>query len=128
MKLAVFLLLLVAATHYGYDVLAMSYADPVQAGKAWFYILRGVEGAALFGIVAAMAKRPAVFIVCLFGMVEESQTAICRASLPIAEQPAVAAFSGLCGSSWAMAWLFALALAGLGILYELGRLRGKKRH
>lgn len=116
MKLAAFLLLLVVGCHYGYDVLAMSYADPAQAGKAWFYILRGVEGAALFGVIAALARHPIVFLVCLFGMVEESQTAICRAARPIAEAPAVEAFTGLCGSPWSLAWMFAVVALAAWIM------------
>ena len=123
MRLAAFLLLLVAGCHYGYDVLALNYADPVQAGKAWFYILRGIEGAALFGIIAALDRHPLVFVVCLFGMVEESQTAICRVARPIAEAPAVEAFTGLCGSPWFLAWLFAAAALAAWIIDKLREAR-----
>ena len=107
MKTAALLLLLVIGCHYGYGLIASTYADPIAAGKALFYIARGVEGTVLFAIVAAGARHPAVFAVCLLGMYEESQTAICRAALPIASRPAAMPFDGLCGAS--SSWL------GLGL-------------
>ncbi len=43
MKLAVSLLALVAATHFGYDWLAMAYEQRDAAARAWFYIARGID-------------------------------------------------------------------------------------
>lgn len=125
MKLACVLLLLVGVTHFGYEVIAMAYEQSEAAARAWFYILRGVEGAALFGIIGSLAKSRAVIAVCLLGMSEESLTAACRVSKPIGELPGYAPFSGLCGREWYFAGLIALGLVALGIAYDLGRGRGK---
>lgn len=124
--LAALLLLLVGATHYGYDLIALAYGGAPAVAKAWFYILRGVEGLALFAVVAVAYRRHrAVLAVCLLGMVEEGQTAACRMSQPIGDLPAyLPAFEGLCGPAWYWVGLCALGLVALGIAYELG---GRKR-
>lgn len=112
MRLAAVLLLLVVLCHYTDSHLAQGYANPDAAARAIFYMLRGVEGAALFVIVAGLARNRWVFAVCLFGMFEESQTTICRAAKPIAERPAVELFKGLCGEPWYGVGLFvAIVLA-----------------
>lgn len=124
-SLAVALLLLIAATHYGYDLISLAYSQPEAAAKAWFYILRGIEGAALFLVVAVMAKHRAVLIVCLLGSSEEGLIALCRASKPIGGVPGYAPFTGLCGQEWYFVGLIAMGLTALGIAYDLGRGRGK---
>jgi len=111
-KLAAWLLLLIVVCHYAGSHLAQGYADPDAAKRAIFYILRGIEGTVLFMVVSTLARNRWVSVVCLFGIFEESQTAICRAAKPIAERPAVELFQGLCGEPWYGVGLFvALGLA-----------------
>jgi len=112
MKLAIALLLLVVGCHYTDGHLAQGFSNHDAAARAIYYMLRGIEGTALFAVVAILARNRWVFLVCLFGMFEESQTTICRAAKPIAERPAVELFKGLCGEPWYGAGLFiALLLA-----------------
>lgn len=125
--LAVALLLLVAVTHFGHELIAGHYQDHEAAAKAWFYTLRGVEGAALFLAVAALSRSAAVIAVCSLGAFEESMTAACRASKPIAGLPGYLPFQGLCGPGWYYVGLIALGLVALALAYDLGRGRGKKR-
>lgn len=125
MRLAVMLLLLVAITHFGYELIALGYEQRDAAARAWFYILRGVEGAALFGVIASLVRSRAVLAVCILGLSEESMTAACRASKPIGESLGYEPFAGLCGLEWYFAGLIALGLLALGIAYDLGRGRGK---
>lgn len=119
MKLAGALLLLVVMTHYAADHLGQAYADPGAASRAWFYILRGVEGVALFAVIACLARNRWVTAVCLFGLFEESQTAVCRAARPIAERPAVELFQGLCGGPWYGVGLLVAALIAASLLDKL---------
>lgn len=113
--LAALILLVVAVTHYGHDLLATGYTSAPAASKAWFYILRGAAGVVLFAVIAALAyqrwgrKSLLILIPCVWGMAEEGQTAICRLSRPIAEAPSHELFSGLCGSDWY--WLGVIAAA-----------------
>lgn len=128
--LAALLLLVVAVTHYGYDLLAAGYADAQAAAKAWFYILRGAGGVVLFAVVLLQAWRRwgrAALIValpCIWGMVEEGQTAACRLGRPIAEAPGHELFSGLCGSDWYWLGVVAAAVIGGMILDYRGRDHG----
>lgn len=121
MRLAVPLLLLVAVTHFGYELLALGYDQREAAAKAWFYMLRGVEGVALFGIVAALSRHRAVIFVCVLGMLEEGMTTACRASKPIGGVLGYEPFSGLCGPGWYQFGLGLVALVALAIAYETGR-------
>jgi hypothetical protein len=123
--LAVALLVIVAAAHFGYEPLALAYEQRAAAAKAWFYMLRGLEGVTLFAVIAALVKCRAVIAVCLLGMSEEGLTVACRASKPIGESLGYAPFTGLCGREWYFAGLIALGLVALGIAYDLGRVRGK---
>lgn len=96
------LLLMVVLTHYGYAPLASFYAHPDEAGRALFYILRGLEGALLFCVVWALAPREplwfryGVSLACAWGAIEEAQTAICRVALGIASAPHTEPYQGLC--------------------------------
>ena len=124
--LAALLLLSVALCHYGYDPLAAYFGGTGYAARNLFYTLRGLEGAVLFFVVGALVKRPAVSIVCLWGLLEEGQTAACRVAKGIGQpNKAYETFTGLCGSSLYTLGLFALGLIALGIAYELGGPRGK---
>lgn len=49
------LLVLVAAVHYGADLLAQRYADPDAARRAIYYVLRSFEGAAQYALIALLA-------------------------------------------------------------------------
>lgn len=95
------LLILVASTHIGYDVIASFYPDHVKAAKAWFYILRGFEGTFLYLIVWALTPwkpisvRLATSLVCAWGAAEELQTAIWRLGYGIENFPEPSAFKGL---------------------------------
>ncbi len=91
MRLAAFLLLLILATHYLPDVLALQYEDQDAASRIIFYRLRGMEGAALFAALGFLIRRPLVQLACGWGFAEELQTATC--SLDGAREM----FTGLCG-------------------------------
>ena len=128
MRLAALLLVVVGATHFLPDLIAQAYAQQDAAARAWFYMLRGVEGTALFGIVAAVYRHRAVTAVCLLGMYEEGMTTACRASKPIGGVLGYVPFSGLCGSEWYRLGLGLLGLVALALAYETGRnTRGKTR-
>lgn len=128
MKLAVFLLVLVGAVHFGTDWLSLLFAQQETARKALFYIARGIEGVALFAAVAMVTKHRAVIAVCCLGVFEEGMTSACRVSKPISQLPGVELFSGLCGREWYFVGLAALGLVALGLAYEMGRSRhGTKR-
>lgn len=109
MRLAAFLLVLVAVTHYLYPVLSLGHADPQYTAQAWFYALRGLEGAALFLVCGLLARHALVTAVCAWGFLEEAQTSICRLAAGVDERPFVEAFSGLCGTE--MYWLGIAAAA-----------------
>lgn len=131
--LASTLLLLVLFTHYGPELVASFYGDgQTQAAKAWFYIARGVEGTALFGLVWLMAsgmrKRyrasyTGVSIACAWGMVEEAQTSICRLATPIASTPVVGPFSGLCDAVTGFP-IYAATLFGALVIASLAQESG----
>lgn len=128
MKLAVALLVTVGIVHFGYDWIALAYPDPGAAAKAWFYMLRGLEGVTLFAIVAALTRNRGVIAVCLLGMWEEGLTTACRASKPIGGAIGYEPFAGLCGPEWYRLGLGLLGLIALGLAYEIGRNRcGKTR-
>lgn len=109
MRLACFLLLLVGLTHGAYDHLAQ-----FTGSKPWavFYVLRGIEGAALFAIVSVLSRSRLVAVVCAIGMVEESQTAICRVTKDMAHPAFAPLYEGLCGSPFYTIGLMALAAVG----------------
>jgi hypothetical protein len=112
-RLPVILLVLIAGTHYFYEILASAYQDQGAAARAIFYALRGIEGAALFVVIGLLARRPLVWLVCLWGAFEESQTAVCRLARGIDNVPGYEAFQGLCGNGWYTLGLMAMAgLAG----------------
>ena len=127
MRIAVLLLALIGVAHYAPDWIATAYEQQDAAARAWFYMLRGVEGVALFALVAALSKHIAVIAVCVLGMFEEGMTTACRASKPIGGFLGYEPFSGLCGKEWYWLGLGLLGLLALGLAYELGRGRGKKR-
>jgi hypothetical protein len=70
------LILLLAAigiAHLGY------FAFPAALQPRAFYIMRGIEGMALFGLLAHFGPRAALWAgACLWGYAEEWQSAVCR--------------------------------------------------
>lgn len=128
MRLAVSLLALIGTVHFGYDWIAALYPQPDAAARAWFYMMRGVEGLALFAIVATLARSRAVFYVCLLGMFEEGATTACRAAKPIGGILGYEPLAGLCGRDVYGFGLVMLGVVSLGLAYEIGRVRrGKER-
>lgn len=113
MKLATGLLLVVLLTHYGYPVLAHAHPDPATAARAWFYVLRGVEGAVLFAVLGVLLKaNEGAAVVCWWGCVEESQTAVCRLSSGIDNPVTPELMQGLCGAVTGLpVWELSLTLA-----------------
>lgn len=123
MRLAAFLLLLVAMTHFSYPYLAAGYAHPGEAERVWFYILRGIEGTALFVLVGLLAGRRMVWAVCAAGAIEESQTSICQLAIGIETAPAHSAFEGICGKGYYMMGLIVALVLAVSLA---DKLRGKK--
>lgn len=66
-------MLLVLVTHYGY----YGHPEPEWA----FYIARGVEGAILFLLLARYVSGWLAAVACLWGALEEAQTAVCGIAL-----------------------------------------------
>ena len=97
---AICLLFLITVTHYAYDPLALLvYQDTSgAAARAIFYVLRGHEGFWLFLVVGVLARSAVLWPVCVFGMVEEAETALCRLGHPIASSAPYKMFTGLCGT------------------------------
>ena len=134
-SLAALLLVLIAGVHYGGDLLALGYPDPDQARKAIYYVLRSLEGAIQYGVIAALAfllwvNRAAepgrvkgaafarssvalVVLVCSWGAAEHLQAAACRLSLGIATKPPTgAALTGICDGLTGLP----LYAAGVGVI------------
>lgn len=115
--LAALLLLMVAATHYGPDLLAAGYPDELAARRALYYVARSFEGAAQYALLAWVCwgwarateprrlKGPAPAIpsmlvvwVCGVGCIEHLQAGACRLAIGITNRPPpVQPLAGLCG-------------------------------
>jgi hypothetical protein len=113
-RLAALLLALIAGTHYGYEPLAQFYENPDRAARAWFYILRGMEGSVLFVLVGLLARQRLVWLVCAWGFYEEGTTAVCRLSAGVVKPVEHYPFEGICGSGWYTAGV--LVAAGLALM------------
>jgi len=97
------LLLIVVLAHASYDVIGSFYPDPVAAGKAWAYVLRGFESTLLYLIVwlllpwEPISVRIAGSVVCAWGALESFQISACRLQFPMGQPPpSVKPFTGLC--------------------------------
>lgn len=96
------LLVLVVLTHYAPALLGGYYEDSAAAERAWFYILRGVEGTVLWLYIwvrtpyKPLRVRYGVALACAWGALEEAQTAACRLSFDIERRPEPGPFQGLC--------------------------------
>jgi hypothetical protein len=108
---AAWLLLLVAFTHYA--------ADPLSAwlgfrAATWFYVLRGLEGAALFWLLRRLSPARAWRWCCTWGAVEEMLTAGCGAAMmlrPVYPGP----FQGLCDAQTGLP-LYQIGVAAAAVL------------
>lgn len=98
-RAAVFLLLAVALAHGGYELAASLDLLGVSNAQWWFYILRGVEGAAIFGLCAWRWRRePGMLLVCGWAVLEELQTAGCGYVAAVKQLGQVGAGQSLCGT------------------------------
>jgi len=121
MNLAALLLLAIAVTHYGVDPLCAVVPGMEHGAKGLFYVFRGVEGTVLFAIIWLL--RPALWPVCIWGMLEESETAVCRlAAGPLGTAPPAVPWSGLCGE------LTHVPVYMLGIVYAALLVTRKNNH
>jgi hypothetical protein len=114
---------MVACTHYGYDHLAALYPEPARVTGAIFYVLRGLEGAALFAVVGILSRSWWVVASCLWGAVEEGQTAVCRLAAGIDVKQSVPLFNGLCGQE---AYWMGIAAAAVIAIAMLDKFTGGK--
>jgi len=97
------LLIVVVLAHASYDVIGSFYPDPVAAGKAWAYVLRGFEATMLYLIVwlllpwEPISTRIAGSVVCAWGALESFQISACRLQFPMGQPPpSMKPFTGLC--------------------------------
>ena len=86
---AVLMFVVVLVTHYAPSAASHLWANPERAAKALFYILRGAEGAILFVFLAALlpSNQSAAISICWWGVIEESQTSICRMAYGLDSYP-----------------------------------------
>ena len=122
MRLAAALLFLIAIVHYAYDPLASAYTDKATAARGIFYVLRGVEGSALFILIGLLIRRPLVMAICLWGALEEAQTSVCGMAHGLVDKHPYEPFVGLCGAE--MYWLGVVIAACLAVML-LDRIGGK---
>ncbi len=118
MRLSAILLALIALTHYGYEPIASLFGQQATQSSI-FYILRGYEGLALFAFIGILARRVDVAAVCVWGMVEEGQTAICRLAVGLTSQVSVPPYTGVCGRGMYWIGIVAAALLALFVAREL---------
>lgn len=85
------------------DWIARLSPDPAFSRKALFYVAGGIVGACMFALVWMLTpwrpveRRIAVALVCCWGMLEESQTAICRIGLGLSTPaPPLDHWRGIC--------------------------------
>lgn len=129
--LASLLLVVTGGTHYGYDLLAGFYPHPDEAARAWFYVLRGVEGTVLYLLVwrltpyRPLAVRYGASLVCAWGALESIQTSICRLAIGIEATPETSLFTGLCDI--ATGWpVYMLTLLGVSMVTSIRNNAGRK--
>lgn len=123
MRLAAIILCMVAFTHYGVDHVAAAYPEPTRVTGAIFYVFRGLEGVALFSLVGLLSRSWWVVAACLWGALEEGQTAVCRLAAGINVKPAVPLFSGLCGTD---AYWLGIIVAAVIAIAMLDKFAGRK--
>lgn len=89
--------------HHFVDFAALAFDNVQHARRALFYVAGGVVSAGLYGLVWLLTPwkpahtRIAVALVCAWGILEESQVAICRVGLGLNQPaPTVHQWRGLC--------------------------------
>ena len=110
MKRLVALFLVVAMTHIAYDPLSMIVGSPQE----WFYILRGIEGATVFAMLAKAQASLLWVGVCLWGTLENSLTSVCGMGYMVSPTTP-SRFSGLCDTQTGLP----LSLLTVGIALAL---------
>lgn len=103
------LLLLVALAHFGPEHIAPAIGASETAVE---YVLRGVQGFALFTAVAILAQTRLVALACGWGGVETAAQPMCRLAFPMDRPPPVPRDVGLCTAAYGeSAGLLGLMLA-----------------
>jgi hypothetical protein len=93
------LLLVVALAHGCYQFCADAGLLGVSNAQWWFYIFRGVEGAAIFGLCAwRWREEPGMLLVCGWALLEELQTAGCGYVAAASALGPLPAGQSLCGT------------------------------
>lgn len=96
------LLCVIGAVHYGVDPLAQHFTDAASARRALFYVAQGLKGVSLFALIAFMAPRRItaipLYLVCLWGAVEDSLVAGCRLARGIETSLDLGPWRGACSS------------------------------
>jgi hypothetical protein len=87
------LLLVAAVAHLAPDHIAEVMG---QSAAAWEYVLRGIEGVALWGIAGAHYKTPEAVAIAAYGMWESAQLSACRAAHSMSHAPRLEPGQGLC--------------------------------
>jgi hypothetical protein len=90
------LLLLAALAHLAPEHLAEALG---QSTAAWEYVLRGIEGVALWGLAGEHFRTPEAWAISAYGMWESAQLSACRAAYPMDRSPLLEAGQGLCSSA-----------------------------
>lgn len=122
------LLLLVVVVHFRYAALA-EWLHPQQAeyaARALFYVLRGVEGAAVFAALLILAPPSLLLrLACVVGMLANCGTALCRVAWPLNQPlPPGANAGGLCDGATREPITALLAGAIAGALLMLNNKKG----
>lgn len=88
--------------HYGVDLLASMYADPLAVRRALFYVMGSVVATALYATVWLLTPwrpaetRIAVALVCWWGILEEGQCVVCRIAAGIDQPVRPEMWRGIC--------------------------------
>jgi len=93
------LLIAVALAHGCYQLAADMGLLGVSNAQWWFYIFRGIEGAAIFGLCAwRWRQEPGMLMVCCWALLEELQTAGCGYVAAVSALAPLKAGQSLCGA------------------------------
>lgn len=87
------LLLVAAVAHLAPEHIAQYLG---QSTGAWEYVLRGIEGVALWGVAGSHYKTPEAMAIAAYGMWESAQLTACRAAHSMFHAPRLAPGEGLC--------------------------------
>lgn len=98
------LLVMVAITHLGYDLIGSFYTDPARAATAWHHVLRAFPEATWLYLIVwlllpwqPVPARIAGSAACAWGAIESFQIAACRLQFPMGvPPPRTPLYGGLC--------------------------------